>query len=264
MVIALNVSSFVDRIDEAALVETRTCNSPANNACPPTVPLSMMMYSTSSPCFWNVLVSRVAHTAALLAAKPAVAMRIFSAAMTWERGDASKITPTRQLLEKNRSTLFIVYSPRSCAPLLGFRIPGSACLRIKLIDRPALINLTDKAHINESLGIGGLGAGVPRGGEVEDCLHGSGRHVRSARELLHDERFVGVFQSFAILNAEVLLHDLQGCFPIRFGVMNRFHDDANDAPDRVLIRPDVSPPGHQPALQERNAQLYTVRHNPEP
>ena len=53
-----------------APVETKTCNSPANNACPPTVPLSMMIYSTSNPCFWNVLVSSVAQTAALPQQQP--------------------------------------------------------------------------------------------------------------------------------------------------------------------------------------------------
>jgi hypothetical protein len=62
--------------------------------------------------------------------------------------------------------------------------------------------------------------------------------------MFEHERFVGIFEGFAILHAQVLLHDFERRFPIGLGVMNRFDDDADEPPDRILMSLDVSAPRH--------------------
>src|SRR5688500_6049693 len=118
-----------------------------------------------------------------------------------------------------------------------------ACLGVQLIDRAALLYLADETHVDEPLRIGGLGARVAIGGEFEDNLDGSGRGVRHPRELFYDERLIGVFQGFAVLHAQVFLHDLQRCFAVAFSIMDRFDDDSNSSSNRVFIGLHVSAPG---------------------
>src|SRR3972149_9161608 len=70
----------------------------------------------------------------------------------------------------------------------------SAFLSIQLVDDALLIELPDKAWFDESLRVGGFGARVARGGEVEYRLDGGGHRGRSAGKLFDDERLVGVLE----------------------------------------------------------------------
>ena len=91
------------------------------------------------------------------------------------------------------------------ASTVGSRL---ARLGVELIDCAALLYLADEMHVDEPFRIGGLGARVAIGGEFEDNLDGGGRGVRHPGELFYDERLVGVFQGFAVLHAQLFLHDL--------------------------------------------------------
>ena len=49
-----------------------------------------------NPCLWKALVSNALHIAALLAAKPAVATRIFSAAVAGNANEINAMKPINQ------------------------------------------------------------------------------------------------------------------------------------------------------------------------
>src|SRR5215467_142626 len=138
------------------------------------------------------------------------------------------------------------------------------CMSVKLINSSALLDVTDEAHIDEPLGIGGFSTGIARGGEIEDGLDGGRYRVGRAGKLFQDKGLIGVFQSFAILDAKIFLHDFQSRFAIGFGIVNRFDDDAHSAPDRIFIGLNVGPSGYQSSLQKRNAQLRAVGQDAEP
>src|SRR5689334_11206961 len=134
-------------------------------------------------------------------------------------------------------------------------------LAIDLVDSSALLELADKAHVDEALRIGGLGARVACCGEIENRLDRRGVRIGHAGKLFHHERFIRVFQCVAVLNPKILLHDFERSFPIGFSVVNRFDDHPYYTAHRIFVRLDVSAPGGEPALQKRNAQFHAVSQN---